>query len=141
MEEQIQLETEEGTKAEDKNEEIYRVSVSKAAEEALSTVVERVNNRFEGGKVNRTQILNWVLVRFAETLGDAEIREIRAEHFDDVAFLESVLRKAKKTGKVPQELRALLQKQLGLDDTTRPKVKRDLKKNHINDDIIIDDAK
>ncbi|MCM2279248.1 MAG: hypothetical protein NDJ89_14330 [Oligoflexia bacterium] len=135
MEDQIQLKEIEEKKTEEKGEELYRISVSKAAEEALSSVVDRVNSGFEGGKVNRTQVLNWVLVRYAESCGDAEIREIRAEHFDDIAFLESVLRKAKKSGKVPSDIKALLQKQLGLDEAAKPRAKRDLKKNVINDDM------
>jgi len=50
----------------------------------------------------------------AESLSEAMIQEIRVEFFDEVALLESILRQAKATGKVPQKFRGLLQKQLGL---------------------------
>lgn len=125
------------TKEEDreqKAEEILRISISKTAEEALVAMVERVNDGYEGGKVNRTQVANWVLVQNQETLTDAQVKDIRAEHLDEFAFLESYMRKAKKSGKLPSELRAFMNKQLGLDDAPR-KRKKILRDGIINDDI------
>jgi hypothetical protein len=120
---------------EQKNEELHRITVSKQAERALSTVVERVNEGFSGGKVNRTQMANWILARFNDTLTETEIKEIRVEHFDEVAMLENILRQAKESGKVPAEFKGLLQKHLGMDEAQKKRTKKALTGDIINDDI------
>lgn len=120
---------------EQKSEELHRITVSKQAERALSMVVERVNEGFSGGKVNRTQMANWILARFNDALTEAEIKEIRMEHFDEVAMLENILRQAKESGKVPAEFKGLLQKHLGMDEVQKKRTKRALTEDIINDDI------
>ena len=119
---------------EPKTEEIHRITISKSAEEVLTAIMEPVNDGFEGGKVNRSQITNWILLRFCEDYSDVEIKEIRAENIDEVAALEAILRRAKKSGKMPPELKALLHKQLGLEEVPK-KRKKQLPDHIINDDI------
>ena len=114
--------------------EYHRVLISGAVEKALGEIVERLNEGFDGGKISRTQATNWILQKFYENLSDSDIREIRAEHFDEVSVLEAVLMRAKKNGQVPRELKAFLQKQIGLDDTPKKK-KKSLQEDIINDDI------
>lgn len=120
---------------EQKNEDLHRITISKQAERALVAVVERVNEGFVGGKVNRTEVANWYLIRASEALTDAEIKEIRMEYFDEVAMLEAILRQAKESGRVPTEFKGLLQKQLGMDEPTRKRARRNLTDDIINDDI------
>lgn len=120
---------------EQKTEELHRITISRGAERALTSIVDRVNDGFAGGKVNRTQIANWVLLRFSEQLDDATIKEIRMEHFDEVAVLESILRQAKESGRVPADFKGLLQKQLGIDEAPKRRPKKALTENVINDDI------
>jgi hypothetical protein len=91
-------------------EEISRVNISRHSDKALLDVIEQVNDGFTGGKVNKTQMANWIFKRFKDDLDDSIIKEIRADHFDEVAVLESILRKAKESGKVPSEFKYLLQK-------------------------------
>jgi hypothetical protein len=117
-----------------KTDEIQRITVSKLGQDALTAIVERVNDGFIGGRINRTQASNWIMMRFNENLTDTEIREIRAEHFDEVAVLEAILRKAKESGKVPTEFKALLQKQIENIDQPKKKVKKALTETIINDD-------
>lgn len=105
------------------NEKLQRITVSKKAQNALENIKDRVNDGFSGGKVNLTQMANWILLRFQNDLDEAYIKDIRAEHFDEVAMLESILKKAKESGKVPTDFKALLQKQLGLDEPTKRKNK------------------
>jgi len=69
---------------------------------------------------------NWILLRFQSELDEAKIKEVRADHYDEVAMLESILKQAKESGKVPTDFKALLQKQLGLDETTKRKAKSTL---------------
>jgi hypothetical protein len=117
-----------------KTEEIHRITVSKAAEEAIVAIMERVNDGFEGGRVNRTQIASWVVLHFNENYGDSEIKDIRSENFDEVAMLESILRRAKKTGKVPSDIKGLLQRHLGLEEA--PKKKKKALQGDVTNDYI-----
>jgi hypothetical protein len=118
---------------ENKTDEIQRITVSKLGQDALTAIVERVNDGFLGGKINRTQATNWIMMRFNENLSDTEVREIRAEHFDEVAVLEAILRKAKESGKVPTDFKALLLKQLESNDQPKKKAKNALTNKTIND--------
>lgn len=120
---------------EQKTGELNRITVSRGAASALTSIVDRVNDGFAGGRVNRSQISNWVLLRFNEQLDDAAIKAIRMEHFDEVALLESVLRQAKESGRVPAEFKGLLQKQLGMDEAPRKSSRKALTKSFINDEI------
>lgn len=105
------------------NEKIQRITVSKEAQNALENIKDRVNDGFTGGKVNLTQMANWILLRFQNELDETQIKEIRAEHFDEVAMLESILKQAKESGKVPTDFKALLQKHLNQEEPTRRKTK------------------
>lgn len=120
-----------------KTEEIHKITVSKTAEEALIEIVERVNDGFEGGKVNRVRVANWILMRFQSNCTDHDIQQIRAENVNEVAALEAILKKARKSGKLPTELSSLIQKHLGFEDVPRRSSKSRLTKNIINDDVMI----
>lgn len=102
-----------------KIEESFRIAVSKKVDEEIGEMIFKVNDGFNAGKVNRPQLVSWILSKFYISMGDAEIKEIRADHFDEISLLDSILRQAKATGKVPNEFRALLQKQMGLEDTPK----------------------
>jgi hypothetical protein len=103
---------------------LARLSATKEGDEALDRIVERLNDGFTGGKVSRMQALSFLLMRQAEDLSDALIQEVRAAFFDEVTLLESILRQAKATGKVPVELRGLLLKQAGFDEQVKKKPKK-----------------
>lgn len=120
-------------------EEILRITVSRIGERALSEITEQVNNGFIGGKVSKIQMANWILKRFRDELDDSMLKEIRADHFDELMVLESILKKARETGKVPTEFKYLLQKQIGLDVSTKKKTKLALTENGINDVMAITD--
>lgn len=91
-----------------RNDEVHRINVSKMAEEALMEVLERVNNGFEGGRINRAQMSNWILVRFASQCSDTDIQQIRAENVNELAVFEAILKKARKTGKLPSDMSQLI---------------------------------
>ncbi|MDO9183579.1 MAG: hypothetical protein Q7U04_14290 [Bacteriovorax sp.] len=116
-------------------EEILRINISRLGDTALLEGMEQVNDGFIGGKVNKTQMLNWILKRFKDDLDESIIKDIRADHFDEVAVLELILRKARETGKVPSEFKHLLQKQVGLEILTKKKAKQALTGNGINGDM------
>ena len=119
-----------------RNDEVHRINVSKMAEEALMEVLERVNNGFEGGRINRTQMANWILVRFANHCSDTDIQQIRAENVNELAVLEAILKRARKTGKLPSDMSQLIHKHLGFQEPARKSTKSKLTKNIINDDMV-----
>ena len=102
---------------------VQRIVVSNESWAALKAIIDKVNDGFNGGRVNQTEIANWIILRFQSELDEAQIKEIRAEHFDEVAMLESILKQAKESGKVPTDFKNLLQKQFGLDEPTKRKAK------------------
>ena len=115
--------------------ETSRLSISKIASQALGLIIERVNNGFEGGKVNRSQIANWLIIRTNDDLSEEIVKEIRAQHIDEFAVFDAVLRRAKESGQLPAELRAFIQKHAGIDDSPKKKFKKALPTDVINDDI------
>ncbi len=106
---------EENTNTNTKTDEVYRIAVTREAEKALNELLEKVNHGFEGGKVNRTEMASWALGRMSKDFDDVALQDIRAEHFDEIAALESLWRKAKETGKVSSEMKLLLLRQTGFD--------------------------
>ncbi len=102
---------------------VQRIVVSNESWAALKAIIDKVNDGFNGGRVNQTEIANWIILRFQSELDEVQIKEIRAEHFDEVAMLESILKQAKESGKVPMDFKNVLQKQFGLDEPTKRKAK------------------
>ena len=102
---------------------LQRIVVSNESLVALKAIIDKVNDGFNGGKVNQTEIANWIILRFQSELDESQIKDIRAEHFDEVAMLENILKQAKESGKVPTDFKNLLQKQYGLDEPTKRKAK------------------
>ena len=123
-----ELKTEEETSA--------KITVTKAAEKAVSEVVLRVNDGFDAGRVNRQDVASWILLKFKETFGIEEIGHIRAIHIDEIAFLESLLKKAKESGKVPTQVRELLRLHIG-NDLASKKNKKVLFAEGINDTSLV----
>lgn len=113
----------------------HRLTITREAEAALASAVEKINYGFHGGKANRNQVAVWALIRFGQNLDSDQIREIRSEYMDEFSALDSILRRAKGNGKLPPELRAFLQKELGFDDAPKKKSKKGLQDYVINDDI------
>ena len=86
----------------------YRVLISPEANLAVDDLIGKVNSGFDGGKVTRPQLVSWVLCKFGQTMSEPDIQEIRAAHFDRIAYFEALLKRAKETGVMPPELSGLL---------------------------------
>ncbi len=102
--------------------EYIKVTVSKKSETAIGHLLTKVNDGFEGGRVNRQNLMSWILVRFVDDCTDQEIKAIRADHFDEITLLELSLKRFRQAGALPPELKKILLAQAGIDDT--PKSKR-----------------
>jgi hypothetical protein len=75
-----------------------RLVISSGANEALSAMIEVINQGFEGGSVDKSQAASWLILR-AKSQIERLLPEIRRDHFDEVAYLEAVLTKKKRATK------------------------------------------
>lgn len=98
-----------------KNEESFRISVSKKVDTEMNDLLFRVNDGFKAGKVNRPQLVNWIISHACQNFTDSDLKAIRADHFDEFAMFESVMRQARQSGQFPPEFKALLQKQIDVN--------------------------
>lgn len=115
------------------NEEtVVKITVTKQAEEAVSQVVNKVNDGFDAGRVNRQDVASWILTRFVETFSDMDVQLIRSAFFNEIALLEAILKKAKQSGNLPTELKTALMGQINLQPTESRKTKRGLTKTLTN---------
>jgi 23S rRNA A2030 N6-methylase RlmJ len=105
-------------------ENVFRVTISKEAEEALNGFLDRINQGFEAGKVTRNQAASWALAHLIDRCDEADIQEIRSDNVNEFAFLESLLKQAKRTGKMPAEVSQLIHKQLGFDESASKQNRR-----------------
>lgn len=117
--------TEEKT-GEKSGDEFVKVTISKKAEKAAMDLLAKVNDGFDGGRVNRQDLVSWVLMKFAEDCNDQDIRAIRADHFDEITLIELCLKKSKQSGSLPPELRKILLAQAGLDDSVKKSNKKSI---------------
>jgi len=115
------------------NNEIVKITISKEAELRMAEVLERINDGFAAGKVNRQDLASWALKRFAEECNADLINAVREDHFNEFALLESILRRGKEDGKLPPGLSAALKQCIGVDASSRKAPKKPLTKNNIND--------
>jgi hypothetical protein len=108
------------------DDDYVKVTISRKAESTVGAMLSKVNNGFEGGRVNRQNLISWILVRFSDECDEQEIRAIRADHFDELVLLELCLKRAKQAGSLPADLRKLLLAQAGLDDTGKKPGKKNV---------------
>ncbi|MBX3020175.1 MAG: hypothetical protein KF799_00735 [Bdellovibrionales bacterium] len=107
------LEKKEEEKEKEKGDELYRITMTREAEKALGDMLEKANSGFIGGKINRTQLVSWTLIKMSQDINESSLQELRSAHFDDISALESLFRKAKDSGEISPELREILMKEIG----------------------------
>jgi hypothetical protein len=107
---------------------LSKIAVSMIADEALSKALEGINHGFDGGRVTKTDLASWFLIRGAEALQTDSIEEIRKAHFNQIAYLESLTKKMRSSGREsidPSEVE-ILQDLVGVE---RGKKRTGLKKS------------
>ena len=118
--------TEQNTDTESKGQSdlIAKVTITKKAENLMSVLLTKVNDGFEFGRLNRHQLMSWILTKFSEDCSDTDIKAIRTDHFDELALLEISIKRFKQAGGLPPELRKLLLAQAGWDDASKKSQKK-----------------
>ena len=109
-----------------------KITITKDAAAGLKELVQRVNEGFEAGQVHRQNIASWILSKFLASCTDQDVQSIRTSHYDDSIMLDSLCRRVKETGEVPDFLREVLRKQFGSWESNR-KSKKTLSKGYISD--------
>lgn len=120
---------------EQKDELVVKITVTKQAEEAVSQIVNRVNDGFEAGRVNRQDVASWILIRFIETFSEADVQQLRTVFFNEIALLEAILKRAKQGGALPSELKSALMGQVNAPSVGSKKPRRVLTREFINDEL------
>ena len=68
----------------------------------LDRMVQATNDGFSGGRVTKHDLVSWALLYFEKHCFQGCLESIRQDHFDQIAYLESVLKEAKKARKIGQ---------------------------------------
>ena len=92
-----------------------KIAISGSAEDALSRALERVNSGFDGGRVTKADLASWFILESSSSLAEDTIDNIRKAHFNQVVYLESLVKKLKSSGRdnLGVEEMATLQAMLG----------------------------
>lgn len=81
-----------------------KILISSHADQCLESMLKTVNEGFTSGRVRKAQLASWVLLRFSEQWFAKQIDAIRADHFDEIAHLKSVVKQMEKAKKTAQSL-------------------------------------
>lgn len=81
-----------------------KVAISPEADKYLEDMRKSVNEGFSSGKVTKSQLATWIIGQFWFNLTTKQIEKIRADHFDEVAHLESVVERLKEARKTKASL-------------------------------------
>ncbi len=93
------------------------IKISEEANQAVETMLKTVNDGYLGGRVNRPDFISWVLVEFQKNHLSNSIESIRKQSFDQLRYLESVvklLKESRKSGtevpsfEIPKDLETLV---------------------------------
>ena len=80
-------------------------------EQAMDRMLAVVNEGFSGGKISRHDLVSWAVLYFEKHCFQECVERIRLDHFDQVVYLETVLKQAKqarKSGAVDPDFATLL---------------------------------
>lgn len=77
---------------------IAKITAAQGADEVLDRMVKAVNDGFTGGKVTKHELTSWIITNFEENYFQSCIAKIREDYFNQVAYLESVLKQLRMNG-------------------------------------------
>lgn len=85
---------------------VSRVVISKEADDALKNLLSKARDGFDGGQIERSDIVNWLLNNHEKLVGEAELRQIRSLHFDEMLAWNKLTKLANQSGGLSEELKA-----------------------------------
>lgn len=123
----------EDTKTENKNEDsVIKITIARDLAEGLTELARQVNDGFSAGRVHRQDVASFIIAKFLRTHTESDVQQIREAHYDDSAMFDTVYRKMRETGEVPEFLREAMRKHFrGLGDGSK-KSKKQLTDEYTN---------
>lgn len=92
---------------------LAKIAIHLESDTALTQALEKVNHENTGGRITKTELASWIIMQNCKNLTKKVIDDVRAEHFDQVSYLEALVKKLKHTGRnslSSEELEALFPK-------------------------------
>ncbi len=74
---------------------IAKVTLSSEADTMLNKMLDTANHDFLGGRITKHDLLSWIVLRYEQSWFSKSLEQLRAHHFDDFAYLENLVKKAK----------------------------------------------
>lgn len=118
-----------------KYEDLAKIAISREADAALVEVIDRINEDFDLGKINKQDISSYMILEFFKGLKEPDVHKMRMFFFDPVIMLERTLRKAKETGELSDSMKEILFKQFADLSQSARKIKKNSKSDVISDNI------
>ena len=85
------------------NIKISKIGVLKDSDQAIDRMLLKINEGYHGGRVTKVDLASWIILHFETHVLENSIEKIRRDHFDQVTYLESVIREMKRARKVGNE--------------------------------------
>lgn len=98
--------------------EVFRVVISKESNEALESALSRCADGFDAGEFTKSDIANYVFQNLSKFFSEADVKNLRAAHFDEKKMLGSILRT---DADLPEDLRKAIRAHYGVDDKEKKK--------------------
>lgn len=74
---------------------IAKVTLSNEADSMLNKMLDTANQDFLGGRITKHDLLSWIVLRFEQSWFSRSLEQLRSQHFDEFAYLENLVKKAK----------------------------------------------
>ena len=92
---------------------LAKLTSTPEADAALSRMLEATTHDYRAGKISKTDLLSWIIRHFEKTSFDSSLGDIRQAFFDEVIYLDSLLKDlkvARRSGETSPSLNELLTK-------------------------------
>jgi hypothetical protein len=76
-----------------------KIGISKNSDQTIDRMLLKVNEGFAGGRVTKAELASWVICYFETHMLESAIEKIRKDYFDQVTYLESVIKEMKQARK------------------------------------------
>lgn len=81
------------------NIKIAKVGILKKSDEAIDRMLFKINDGFTGGRITKVDLTSWIIQHFETQALENNLDKIRKDHFDQVTYLESVIKEMKQARK------------------------------------------
>lgn len=91
-------------------ESVIKITIARDLAEGLTELAKQVNDGFAAGRVHRQDVASFIIAKFLRTHTESDVQQIREAHYDDGAMFDTIYRKMRETGDVPEFLREAMRK-------------------------------